>query len=259
MTLALHGFPDWQTSLNTGDLQVVTSNQAVGGGGFVFLDQLDMRLYSSCIIRADCLLSVAPTVFNPVELDVQWCEDVAGTTTTWEDAVHFFAGNNTGSGFDSDTGRLLLQDVVHGPYLQVLLGHNGADDCAFTLTVYGHTRSIPGQYLMETRASLAGSTDVADLVVANIATTVGVGLSKFHTTRVNPGKAYLLLTAAGAPVTLTMFHADGRTLDQFVAAVAVRQEIHLPRAGLKFQVANAGGALATYTLRIVRAVAGSFT
>lgn len=253
MTLPLHGFPDYQRSLQTADLVVSATNQALNAGGFFNLPIQDMRLYSSFILQMDVTTVAAPTAYNGIAVVCDWRDAAALGNPVFED-VHWIFPRGVGGGvFNCDNGRFEQQDAVHGPYLSIALFNNGVDNCTTNIRLFGHTRSLGRCYVRNTPNTGGVAVDERSTVLFAGNAFIGPGAFQDNLIRMAPGPASLMLiTGAASTMTFQLYTPRGDLVySEPVAAGATQlRQWDLPKTALKFEIINTGGANNNYTAAI---------
>lgn len=253
MSLPLHDFPDWQASLDTADLVVNLTSQALGGGGFVNSVILDMRSYSSYSLTVKVTTNAAATQYNQIQIYTFWTQDNAGATRMYMDNFEIFAADAGFGAFTSVFGRFDIQDAVHGAFLQISVVNTGADNCTLDLNIYGNSRTIARRYLSNPSwfdGIGSGFNDRA--LLGEIGTAIGAGVTVSRLLRLAPARASFILFNALATVQWRLLRPDGTTIGiwQPAAGVALAFDYSLPRTATRLTINNFGGAGTTFNVDI---------
>jgi hypothetical protein len=249
VTLALHGFQDWQQSLQTADLSVNISSQAIGAHNFFNSQVFDMRQYSSYALMFEIKTVAAATQYDHVSITMVWTSDAAATQIEFEENYHIFAQDSAFGAFQSDYGRFEIQDMVHAAFLQVVVENDSPDNCTANFNFYGMSRTIARRYLANPFAFSGVGIDFNDrLLVAQTNTAIGAGVTHNYLLRMAPGRASVQWFCAAATVQFHLFMPDGTGffIWQPAAGVSLYQDIALPRSAVRLAVFNFGGAGTTY-------------
>jgi hypothetical protein len=250
MTAALHGFPDWQTSLNTADLVVnQAGNPLNGGGGFFNIGPFDMRLYSSYSVMAEVKTNALATGYNHISMTMIWTSDLGGTNIVYEENFHWFAQDSGFGAFQTDYGRIENQDTIHGPYLRVVFENGGPDNSTCNFNFYGNSRTIARRYLANPFAFSGVGIDFNDrMLVSVLSVALAAGASHNYILRMAPGRASVQFFNNVATGQFQIFMPDGTGtfIWQPAAGVSLYQDITLPRSATRLRVFNFGGAGITY-------------
>lgn len=109
---------------------------------------IDMRQFQGFYISMLATRNGVATNYNEVTLKLVWYLDAAGTIMTYADVYEILAFA-AGPAFATLGGRLVGQDVLHGPFMRVYVVNVGADAVDVSYQLTGTTRNIPGPYYRE--------------------------------------------------------------------------------------------------------------
>jgi hypothetical protein len=249
MTLPLHGFADWQTSLRTADLQSLQSGVIVNSIDSANSPELDMRAYSSYSIAISATTTGVPTGIGNVEISIGWYVDPVIGGIIWEEYYEIFPRNVAGGVFLNTNGGLLVQDSVHGPYLFVIIQNLGPDQISLDITVLGNSRTLSRRYVApyENSGSAMFNTDASMPNVASAA--IGAGLTVNFMWPIAPGLKTLFVQTLTSPMLYQFFTPSGRFIGFIRTIVGAEfiQQIAFPRTAVRVQITNTGaiGGIAT--------------
>jgi len=111
----------------------------------------DMRQFSSFYLTIAAQNQTNPaTNYNDVQIVMNWYTDNTGATHVYTDKYNIIADNPLGAVFIGVLGgRLVMQDVCHGPFMQYVITENGPNVVGVTHLLEGTTRNLPGPYVRE--------------------------------------------------------------------------------------------------------------
>lgn len=252
MTLPLHGFPDWQGSLQTADLVSINQFQVVNAGAAFSSSVFDTRIYSSYSIKVDTTANVIATAFNPWNISVTWTADPAGTQVVYREKYQIF-GDGLGSvAFPWNYGRLELQDAVHGAYLFVTCTNAGTDQGLVTISVYGNSRSLGRRYVTNSATTVPSSVDLDTGLLMSTTVNNGAGVQTNAIMPLSPGPALVHRLAGASPYSLTFVTGTGAFIVQFQCPAGSENynEIYLPRSAVRVNFNNVGGVIGALVLHV---------
>lgn len=239
-----------QRSLLAPDLQVSSGPQTVNGGATFNLPIQDMRAYQSFSVNIDITTIAAGTGWNPIGIAVVWLQNGSGAPNpvVYEDIYWIFANNNGSGGFPNQNGRFLLQDTVHGPFLRVVIFHNGVDNATVNMSIYGNSRSIARRYVGN-HPNVGGVSSTAlddfDSVLYSNGFFVNAGaFVDGGIIRMAPGPATIKFIAGSAsPLTFSMYSPSGNQFlsENLLAGGSLLIPYTLPRMATLLKIFNSGG------------------
>lgn len=104
----------------------------------------DVRQFGSYYLEIDAVTTSNPaTGFNPTQVTLNWFTDANQTVLMHQDTYEFWADNQTGANIIFSLGSVFLQDVMHGPYMQMVFRNNALNDSVkVTWVLKGTTRTL---------------------------------------------------------------------------------------------------------------------
>jgi hypothetical protein len=128
----------------------ITTPQALGSGSVTTLN-FDMRQFASYYFNINAQVSGVPTGYNPIEITPRFGADSnipfnlqSPTSLVFPDTYEYYAAAS--APFIFGGGPLTINDVVHGPWLNLQILNNGPDTVNYTYLLMGTTRLLPGPY-----------------------------------------------------------------------------------------------------------------
>lgn len=253
MTLALHGYPDWQRPFNTGDLSFDSGQQTLFAGNSYTSALLDMRPYNTFGASFDIRRGGVDA--NPREMRCHfgWANDGFETGQIWEDSYSIHAQNATAGGGACDNGILYVQGPVLGPYMRVSMTNTSPVTLTGEAVVIGNSRTAPGMFAREVAAALGGSTARDDERLISELINVGAGATVLRCLKLRVGRVWMRFESTTALGTFTLTAADGTLMETIAPAAGVvsRTEMVFGRQSMQLRINNATGAAANYRATIV--------
>lgn len=228
MTIAIHGYPDWQPGLGTTEVIALQALQAVAAGNALTTALIDMRPYSSFGILAETSVGAAPAAFNTSGMTMTWYLDTGLSNKIWQDgwAVHNF--NQTASPFDVAMNQSMIQDNVRGPYLIVSFANNGPQIANMSFSVYGSSRTVSGRSLRELNGVTTGIQQASLSTLLYFSGNVAAGVTRSMPVPMAPGGAMIVANSGAGANGVTITGASGLVSYQAAAFTAVRDRLVLP-------------------------------
>lgn len=175
------------TVMNTGPF---TLNPTSGTNFGLFLD---MRKYQGFYMDVTATVQGNPSEHAPILVVPRWYYDTTLSLVSYQDTFEFWADNPNSTQYFFAGGVMSLQDIVHGPYLQLTVS-NGAltTFCTVSVTIAGTSRLIPNQFVRQQAGSdgiIGNSSATISGAQAFIPCCVGYGNTQFiwQTGPTNPG------------------------------------------------------------------------
>lgn len=166
--------------LSTEVIRVIqTNSSSIAAFGSQNFSVLDVRQWAGYYLAIAAATSTAPaTAINPVQILLKWFSDSNGFNLIYEDAYEFWADNVSGP--IVTLGSCMIQDVMHGPYMQIQLLNTttGTDTVQVNYSLEGTSRNGLTPYARQLNRgdALAGGgidgilVDIAGNLVAGAAT-----------------------------------------------------------------------------------------
>jgi hypothetical protein len=203
----------------------------------------DVRQFSSYYLYVAAVNAAAATQYNEVGIQTQWFTDsIATPPIIYQDTFGFWATSVTPGWINMGLG-MMIQDAIHGPYMNVRLVNHGNINVGITAYLYASTRTIPSMYARQQEMDGlavnaynypigAGATVVVPLLHAS-------GRCRVRMQN-NGGAAMSFAFFTGIPAVLFEYEAIG-------AGVSVNREYIFPKRAVRCDIFNSGAAT-TYTL-----------
>lgn len=245
MTLALHGYPDWQRKLATADLQVTAQSTSLATLTSIQTAILDVRAYSSFVLRVNAQMVPVPVAWGHIYISVEWFADAAGTLIVHQDTYRTIPSSNAGTAFDNAAFDLSVGDAIRGPYVQVTEYNAGPQTVAAEIVFLGTSRQLGRRYLRQNQQDASGVFRETSGPLLSTGTVLGAGVAVTLPIRCTNGAALLTLdTGAGGTYLYSLSTPDGRGLyRQNVAAGSYTPvTIQIPDTASLFMAQNTGAA-----------------
>lgn len=147
---------DFPTSSAESIHQVMNTGPFVQGpqSGTNFGIFLDMRAANSFYLDMSAVVVGSPSEHVPILVVMRWFFDTQTSQVSYQDTFEYWADNLNPTQYFFAGGVMSIQDVVHGPFLQITVS-NGALTTSATLsiTVVGTSRTLPNQYVRQQASS----------------------------------------------------------------------------------------------------------
>lgn len=243
MTLPVHGFTDWQGSLQTADLISANVGQNVNAGAFFTSSIFDMRGFSSYSSKVDTVLTGAATSFGAVNIVFSWTMDSAGTLPIYTETYQIFPNTLGSATFPNVYGRLVLQDAVHGPYLFITVNNAGPDQLFATISVTGNSRSLGRRYVqnLPTGSATGDPATYGRLYATAYGLAAGNSQTAIFPMSVGPVGIRFQVVTSTAVINLTA--PDGNLIHAYNMGVGTDAHLveYFPRCAVKMTLTNNGG------------------
>lgn len=252
MTAALHGFPDWQTSLRTADLVSIGDTQTIIAGGGNVATIFDMRAYSSYSTNLLALCNAAATNWNPITITISWYPDQAASTTLYSETYQIFADSSGSVGFPAAYGRFFLQDAIHGPWFTVSVSNNGPMDITLVTNVLGNSRSIGRRYV-QNPSTYIDSVTVADSgLLLSVAPVLAGGASLDTIIPMAPGSVGMRMQTIAKAGVFAFFTPRNVSIQGYNMALGLESHsvTQLPRTAVRANITNSAGAVGQFVWEI---------
>lgn len=228
-----------------------TLNGGTGTSGPV----VDVRAWASFYLTVTGTRSGAATAYNPIAVRLVWFADAAGTQVIYSDTYEILAFRSAAP-FATLGGRLVGQDTIHGPWMQIFINNIGPDQCAASYQLVGTTRPFPGPYYKETQQDLPPDIYNPDQFVVTPAggTVVGlpVGTNVTFPGLLRYGRAKWRVSCS-QPFTAVFTAGSAGDFDSTTAAAPAINtgEFILPKRSLLVTVYNNGAGVMDILLNVI--------
>lgn len=249
MTLALHGYPDWQNPLATADLSSLQTNPTIGIFSNFNSTIIDMRAFNSYALRINAATVAAGVAFNECRVTVLFGDDAALTNITYLEVFSIFTDGNGSVGFPSTNGRLNIQDAVHGPFMRVTVDNNSVQSISASIEILGHSRTIARRYVGNESSN--GSFNVDNLSSQLLSVSgAGLGAGAFvdHLLRMAPGPVTVNILGNPGALQVAFFLPSGTQFFFFntVGGTNFITPMNFPRTAVRLRVTDISGAGNSY-------------
>lgn len=200
----------------------------------------DVRQWTSYYSRTFFQVPVGTgTGYCPCSITLQWFNDSAGTTLVYEDFYEVWADTNNPPTVNFVTGGPVhIQDVHHGPYLQVTYLAGNPDSVNLSYTLNFTTRQEPTPRVMQ-RWAIDGSMSSS---VGSLTVLAGTTLQLPQP--LSPGRVWQRLGVGGSSgFNINFFMGSLGIIDALGFAANTRdvREVILPKRPYKIDVVNTSG------------------
>lgn len=202
----------------------------------------DVRQYSSYYLKIFSTAHTAPTAFSTSRVDLFFygSSNTGNGTLVYQDMAEWWNDSAFPGTFNLANSDVLIQDVLHGPYLVVQYTNGSSTtsmDVNFLLEY--STRLIPGPYLRQQKAidgTLAATGNVGTAInsTVNLPLPLSDGRMRYKANSLGPGTITVN----------TMYGSLAPVIDQDVMASAalVTRELIVPKRAIMVQVVTGGTA-----------------
>lgn len=158
---------DWNSSgiENTQQIELLSTTSVAAGTGSAG-QVLDVRQWSSYYLTMIATRNGVATNYNPAAIRMVWFDDSAGSQIIYADTYEIFAYRSAAP-FATIGGRLMGQDVLHGPFMQIFYNNIGPDAIDMSYRLTGTTRQLPGPYFREMQQDLPPNIYQPDNFIVN--------------------------------------------------------------------------------------------
>lgn len=218
----------------------------LSGGELKSATVIDVREWVSYYLTVNGTRNGVATNYNAVAVRIIWFADSAGTNVIYADTYEFWALRSVGV-FSTIGGKLIGQDALHGPFMQIIVNNLGPDTVDVSYVLSGTTRSIPGPYFREISQDLPPNVYVPDNFIVDPATGSAIvapgadfnlpGLMRYGRAkwRVSTNQNFGIFFQAGSLTT-----ADIEALGPLAAGI-YNGEIIVPKRSLLITIHNNAG------------------
>ena len=250
---------------------VETVKQLSTGAGIVLgpnasqsTEVFDVRQHASYYLRFDSTLVGLPTQYDVTRVLLEWFADKAAAVPVYADVYGILAFSGAAAPFATVGGRLLAQDMMHGPFMRMTFRNlQATDTVSNAYTLLGTSRIIPGPYVREVAQADGAIGPVREEspdnwmlppLQSSIAG-LGVGATVNFPGYLRYGTCRLLTMLTAGAVTINVFYGTrliATTDEQFaVAPPSVERNMIAPKGTPLVQVVNTGGVVTTVTFKFV--------
>jgi hypothetical protein len=212
----------------------------------------DVRGYESYYYRLIATVTSAFTSYVPVEVNILWYSSVAaflaGSVPVYRELVEIFADSVTPP-FTFSGGALLVQDIMHGPFMAVSVRNNAGDTSQVTVqySLQGTTRQVTAPYMRQI-AGLDG------ILLKQLSIVIPAGQTFQQPTFFGYGQTWERFQSGVGTLTVTL--QAGSTVGNYDASnyganTINTRTIVLPKRAVLYSVQNTSGALNSYSLSVV--------
>lgn len=229
-------------------LSPTPSTFSLAGGATSSTSILDVRPYASFYLSLVATVTVA-TRFNTLLVLLEWFADPLAATPLYRDAYEIFPSQTTVA-LSTNGGRLVLQDMHHGPYLRITVTNTQAagDTIAIgSYQLFGTTRPMPSPFARDIGpAVLAAGIDVDEFVIdptTGQVTGLGAGGNADFCGLMRPGLAHLRISTT-QQFTYNLFAGSLTNViegDGIFPAGTETFEVVLPKRSVRLRLTNNGG------------------
>lgn len=244
MTLALHGFNDWQDPLHTADLQTAVQTLSIVTGATSQTAIFDMRPYSSFGINLTAVSHTPPqTNWNGIAYSVEWYSDAAGSQPIYEDSGKFLV-QDSGGAFVTRFGTVEINDAVHGPYMQVTIVNQGPDTNDVSYRIFGNSRSMGRRYLINKPNGINPTVTGIEGILPPIGGFVAPGATFTNAQPMLPGQCTLSVQTGNSAFTVLLTDPTGVGFWQTNIPANANNNyfLPLPRSAFLVKLTNTGAA-----------------
>jgi len=171
---------------------------------------------------------------------------LGGSVPVYQELVEIFADSTTPP-FTFSGGALLIQDIMHGPFMAVSVRNNAGDtsQVSISYSLQATTRQVTSPYMRQI-AGLDG------ILLRQVAIPIGIGQTFQLPTFYGYGRTWEKFQSIGI-FTITL--QAGSTVNSFDAIAfpatsTIRREYVMPKRAILYSVQNTSGAANTYSITV---------
>lgn len=258
MSLPLHGFPDWQDPLHTGDLQTDVQFQPLAIFQSFDTPVYDMRAYQSMSLMASLVANPGPkTNFGDFEFQMNWFANAAGTQIIYQDRYAWLP-QGAGAGVATSTGRTMYRGPVMGPYLKMTAFSNNNYTCDFSWRLLGNTKPTTQREIINTDVNGQAANDQDIGCLGRFNNNLAAAGNTAVPYPLAPGPAIVSLIAGAAPLKFEFNSANNNTFQTYDLPANTEQHplVILPKTAFVVVITNTGGVLGSYLIEVTSARLG---
>lgn len=226
---------------------------SLASGTTVSSPSFDVRGFQGYYGRIAPTVTSGPTVQNSVKVVVSWGTDSTMSQLLFQDVYEFWSPQSAGgTGVSFDGSPLRIQDIMHGPFMQVDIVSLGGDNQNVDFNFYGTTRAFTSPFARQ--GSSATNLGSDGWLVYKQAQAIANGATVNIPAYFGYGRTSLKYAVGAGGLTINeLVGFELRTLDADAVPAngTIRREEILPKRAPLFQVVNASGVASIYTIKVV--------
>lgn len=243
MTVPIHGFPDYEKSLDRADTLLSSGTQAIAAAGSFDIPSLDMRTFESYTLFMQSVNFVPATAWNGIVASMGWTPIGAAGGMRYLEQYEWFTNGQGSVGFPNDEGGIVIQDHVHHAFLNVRVFNEGADQVTFSWEAHGHARPMTRRHMLVYRTDAMQNRRAYRGQLLTLNAALGAGGTSDTLLQIAPGLVSMRQQAVTAPMVMQFLSPTGASIQGWNIAAGVESHTlaGLPRMQVRASVVNSGG------------------